>query len=147
MRPSAWSGCVEGKNGSFPTAGFNCQATLGSWTEWTFKITAARALKTPKGQQGVLVGTETQSKCQRWKLQARCVDEEQRICAKTGAVSTPERPTFACSCIYLSSTFVIKMIVFLAANPKLRRSVATILPVLRNTISSTSPYLCQESHA
>ena len=91
VRPSAWSGTLEGKNASFPTAGFNCQATLGSWTEWTIKITAARALKTPKGQQGVLVGTETHSKCQHWKLQARCVDEEQRICVKTGAVSTPER--------------------------------------------------------
>ena len=64
VRPSAWSGCIEGQNGSFATAGFNCQATLGHWTEWTIKITTARALKTPKGQQGVLVGTETHSKCQ-----------------------------------------------------------------------------------
>ena len=54
VRPSAWSGCIEGQNGSFPTTGFNCQATLGQWTEWTIKITAARALKTPRGNRACL---------------------------------------------------------------------------------------------
>ena len=91
VRPSAWSGTIEGRAAQFPTSRYNGQVMFGSFGEWGLKSTSSRALKTPKGQQGVLVITEAYSKHQHWKLQARCVDEEQRICARTGEVSTPER--------------------------------------------------------
>ena len=93
IRPSSWSGSIEGSHAEYPTTGFNCQGTLGDVSAHTLQTIFSRVLKTPKGQQGVIAVTQTFSKFSHHKLTSRSVSDEQRIVARTGAVSGPERWT------------------------------------------------------
>ena len=111
LRPSAWGGILEGPDGSYPTMGFNAQATPGSYStraQDTAAIVLGKVLKTPKGLQGVVVLGETFSKVPHYSTDSQCVDEEQRITALNGSCKGVHRWTLHAECSHITAFAFIR---------------------------------------